>query len=162
MEEKIKSEWSRLKDFVSSLEGKEHDGQRFTWHAEDPVSPDLLCLKDVAASFHHGENEHARVYFSRRPPASRDHMWPDRSPVPRIIWLLVPSTEETGFSWQIRESCEDDTPEVNSLDPLHSRKWTSANDRFTTNILAERIKDRVIEHYREYERHKRHSRNWGI
>src|ERR1700733_14097315 len=150
MDEKVKNEWSRLKELASGMDGEQCDGERIAWRPSGPAFPDSLWLKDVVASFHDGTHVRAHIHIRRRPPAARK-TWHERSPVPLITWSLEPACECDAFAWQVRELSEpdDSSQPVNIFHSVNDGQV--ASETLSTDSLAIKIRDRLIKHHRKYE-----------
>jgi hypothetical protein len=152
MDEKVKEEWSRLKQLVSGMAGEQRDGQRIAWRPSGLAFPDSLWLEDVVASFHDGKDVRAHIHIRRRPPAA-GKTWLEKSPVPLVTWSLEPAFEGNAFAWQIRELSEPDDPSqaVNIFHGVNDGQVPS--ETISTDFLAIKVRDRLIEHHRKYEMH---------
>lgn len=153
MNESVKREWARVKSLISAMDGEEYDRHRLTWHsASDPVLPDSLWLKDVAASFHGDGDLGCHVNFRRRPPEA-GKMWTEASPVPLLTWSLELRSETDAHTWQVRASSQPDDPfqEVNMCQSLSRSQSTP--ESLSSDYLAKRIRDRLIQHHEDYEAH---------
>jgi len=150
MNDRIKSEWSLLKELVSGMDGEEYDGQRITWHlSSSPALPDSLWLKDVAAYFHADTDVPPHVHFGRRPTGGT---WTGPSPVPLLTWSLEQKSERDAFAWQFREVSQPDDPfqPVNIFQSENDGPLSS--ETLSSDRLAKRIRDRLIQHYKDYEK----------